>query len=58
MKKIFAFLLASAMMNERDKFEVDSGRREKLQFYADCIRDFFNTEGWPETTLWEQVLDA
>lgn len=26
---------------------------EKMRYYAACIRDCFNTEGWPETTLWE-----
>lgn len=51
-----AELLATAMENEYQEFEVGSGRRAKLQFYADCIRDCFNTDGWPQTTLWEQVL--
>lgn len=51
-----AMLLAAAMENEYQKFSIGSGRRAKLQFYADCIRDCFDTEGWPETTLWEQVL--
>ena len=23
------------------------------RYYDACIRDCFNTEGWPETTLWE-----
>ena len=25
------------------------------RYYDACIRDCFNTEGWPETTLWEYV---
>ena len=51
-----AELLSAAMLNTYDAFEAGSGRRVKLQFYAACIRDCFNTEGWPETTLWELVL--
>ena len=51
-----AELLSAAMLNTYDAFEAGSGRRAKLQFYAACIRDCFNTEGWPETTLWELVL--
>ena len=51
-----AVLLESAMKNFTWDFEPGSGTRAKLQYYADCIRDCFDTEGWPETTLWEQVL--
>ncbi|MBR2048530.1 MAG: hypothetical protein IJ960_08035 [Oscillospiraceae bacterium] len=32
------------------------GALEKLRYYADCIRDSFNTEGWPQVTVWERVL--
>ena len=28
----------------------------KLDYYCRCIRDAFDTTGWPETTLWEQYL--
>ncbi len=51
-----ATLLASAMGNFTWDFEPGSGTRAKLQYYADCIRDCFDTEDWPETTSWEQVL--
>lgn len=51
-----AVLLGSAMSNYTWDFEPGSGTRRKLQYYSDCIRDCFDTEGWPETTLWEQVL--
>ena len=51
-----AVLLAAAMEYDHLEFEPGSGRRAKLQFYADCIRDCFDTEGWPEVTAWEQVL--
>ena len=52
-----ARLMESAMSNFTWDFEPGSGTRRKLQYYADCIRDCFDTEGWPETTLWEQVLE-
>jgi hypothetical protein len=52
-----ARLMESAMCNFTWDFEPGSGTRGKLQYYADCIRDCFDTEGWPETTLWEQVLE-
>ncbi|MBQ8815578.1 MAG: hypothetical protein IJZ85_13915 [Lachnospiraceae bacterium] len=28
----------------------------KLEFYCQCIRDAFDTTGWPEETVWEQTL--
>ena len=28
----------------------------KLEYYCRCIRDAFDTTGWPEITLWEQYL--
>lgn len=51
-----AVLMEAAMSCFTWDFESGSGTREKLRYYADCIRDCFDTEGWPETTLWEQVL--
>lgn len=29
---------------------------DKLAYYSRCIRDCFDTTGWPEETLWEQML--
>jgi hypothetical protein len=52
-----ATLMEAAMCNFTWDFEPGSGTRTKLQYYADCIRDCFDTEGWPERTLWEQVLE-
>lgn len=51
-----AVLMASAMMGEEWNFEPDTGRHEKMRFLAACIRDCFDTQGWPETTPWELVL--
>lgn len=52
-----AELMSEAMHGIRWPFEPGTGCRTKLQFYSDCIRDCFNTEGWPEVTHWEQVLN-
>ena len=51
-----ADLMEEAMRGTQWPFEEGSGCRAKMQFYADCIRDCFDTDGWPETTTWEQVL--
>ena len=51
-----ANLMESAMSNFTWDFEPGSGTWAKLQYYADCIRDCFDTENWPETVCWEQVL--
>ena len=51
-----ATLIVAAMEQNLWDFESGSGRHSKMQYYADCIRDCFDTTGWPETTLWEQVL--
>ena len=51
-----ATLMETAMNNHSWDFEPGSGRRAKLQYYAACIRDCFDTTSWPEITLWEQVL--
>ena len=31
-------------------------RIAKLEYWSTCIRDAFNTDGWPEMTLWESTL--
>lgn len=37
-------------------FDSHAPLREKLRYYCACIREAFDTTGWPETTLWEQYL--
>lgn len=37
-------------------YKQSAGLRQKLQYYSDCIRDSFDTTGWPETTAWEKPL--
>lgn len=38
------------------RFDEMPGALEKLRWYAFCIRDAFDTAGWPEEVLWEQYL--
>lgn len=40
------------------RFTDDSPIRNKLDYYSRCIRDGFNTKGWPDTMAWETVLTA
>ena len=37
-------------------FEEAQGLLEKLDYYCRCIRQVFDTTGWPETVIWEQYL--
>ena len=38
-------------------FEDAAGLAQKLDFYCRCIRQAFDTTGWPEVVRWEQYLD-
>ena len=38
-------------------FEGDTPIDDKLAYYSRCIRDCFDTTGWPEKTVWEQAID-
>lgn len=50
-----AELMEAAMCGEPIFMDHEMLRR-KLSFYCQCIRDCFDTTGWPEVTLWEQPL--
>ena len=50
-----ATLFADAM-TQSPLLEASAGMQAKLDYYARCIRDCFDTEGWPEVTAWEQPL--
>lgn len=50
-----ATLLAAAM-TQSPTLERNPGMQEKMAYYARCIRDCFDTEGWPEVTVWELLL--
>ena len=49
-----ATLMAAAMM-ESERFETSAPLQEKMRFYAQCIRESFHTDGWPEITPWERA---
>jgi hypothetical protein len=48
--------LMSLIMSDKTVLRENPGMAEKMRYYSACIRDCFNTEGWPETTSWEQAL--
>ena len=48
--------LFAAAMTQRSMVNQSPGMREKLDYYARCIRDCFDTDSWPETTVWELAL--
>lgn len=50
--RIFEIAVENSGMLFRDA----PGRIAKLQYYSDCIRDCFDTTGWPETAAWEAPL--
>lgn len=50
-----ATMMEMAMQNDIFKLEYWAGMRNKLAYYSNCIRDCFDTTGWPEETVWEQA---
>ena len=51
-----ARILEYAMGDSATIFQNAPGLLKKLQYYCDCIRDCFDTAGWPQTTAWETPL--
>ena len=45
--------LMSEIISDKTVLQENPAMAEKMRYYAACIRDCFDTEGWPETTLWE-----
>ena len=52
-----ARIMEYAMVDADWAFSSAVGRREKLAYLCDCIRDAFDTNGWPEQTYWEATLE-
>ena len=48
--------LFAAAMTQAPLMEESPGMQKKMDYYARCIRDCFDTEGWPEVTAWELIL--
>ena len=51
-----ARVLEYAMIGAEFCFDTYPKLVDKLQFYCDCIREGFDTTGWPEVTKWEEML--
>ena len=47
-----ATLMAAAMVG-RDAYQNSAAMQAKMEFYAQCIRACFDTDGWPERAAWE-----
>lgn len=48
--------LMEAAMSGTPIFADNERLREKLAFYSQCIRECFDTTGWPAVALWERPL--
>ena len=51
-----ATMMESAMAGHEHIFEAMPKLAAKLRYYSKCIRDCFDTTGWPEETTWEACL--
>lgn len=52
-----ARLMEYAMIEDSSMFAGYPERLAKLEYVAACIRDAFDTTGWPESTVWEVTLN-
>ena len=55
-----ARVLEYAMSDQAWMFEetTHGPLRQKLRYYSTCIREAFDTAGWPEVTRWEEPLQG
>lgn len=51
-----ATIFQTAMSGNTQIFSSNDPLYAKLQYYCQCIRDCFDTTGWPEYTAWEKAL--
>lgn len=51
-----ARIMEYAMADAGWAFSNADGRHQKLDYLCKCIRDAFDTKGWPKQTYWEQIL--
>ncbi|MBR5489997.1 MAG: hypothetical protein IKV79_01865 [Oscillospiraceae bacterium] len=45
--------LMALIMTDGELVRNNPNMAAKMRYYAQCIRDCFDTEGWPEATAWE-----
>ncbi|MBE5956372.1 MAG: hypothetical protein E7253_07960 [Lachnospiraceae bacterium] len=51
-----ARVMEYAMIGAEFCFDTYPGLTDKIEYYSECIRDAFDTTGWPEVTKWEEML--
>ncbi len=52
-----ARIMEHAMAGNDWMYSASPGRLAKLEYLCECIRDAFDTTGWPEKTIWEETLE-
>lgn len=52
-----ARIMEYAMLGDYNMFIAAPHRQAKLEYLNNCIRDAFDTTGWPEITVWEETLE-
>ena len=52
-----ATMMETAIMARTDIYDKNPHLLPKLEYSCACIRDSFDTTGWPEVAPWEQLLD-
>lgn len=52
-----AVIMEYANIGMHDMFILAPYRQAKLEYLSKCIRDAFDTTGWPEATIWEDTLN-
>lgn len=52
-----ATIMEQAASKETAMFISAPQRQKKLQYLCECIRDAFDTTGWPKQTVWESTLE-
>ena len=52
-----ARIMEYAMLGDYNMFLLAPHRQAKLEYLNKCIRDAFDTFGWPEKTVWEETLE-
>ena len=51
-----ATIMQCAMLGDYNMFVAAPHRQAKLKYLNKCIRDAFDTNGWPKQTVWEKTL--
>ncbi len=51
-----ATMMEVAMSDGGYTFTQNPKLYDKLEFYSDCIRDCFDTTGWPDIVKWEELI--